>query len=119
MSIDFRPIREISAKDLFDGRLSASGIHEYLDPKSSERGRCLEDGCSCLWVWIGDDGIVEAFTSYGLNDPVYMLITIQKAYATHIATEYEPEYWGFQTQEEWDAFMQKHYGRDVQNLSDK
>jgi hypothetical protein len=36
------------------------------------------------------------------TDPIKILSAIAEVFASEIFDEYQPEYWGFETQEEWD-----------------
>jgi hypothetical protein len=63
----------------------------------------LTDGRNYLWVYIDDDGFVS-FTRYAPNgNPGKILSAVDEAFETYIASEYEPQYWGFDTEEEWEA----------------
>ena len=53
------------------------------------------------------DGAVEFFTRYGRNDAVAILAAVAEAFETEIFSEDEPQFWGFDTQEEWDAALDK------------
>jgi hypothetical protein len=59
-------------------------------------------------VFIGDDGFVHSFTRWMPNgDPGKILNALANVFDTDIISEYEPQYWGFDTQEEWDAAMER------------
>jgi hypothetical protein len=108
MSTDYVPLKEIRASDLFDGRLGRFKLHEYLKPdETDEARRCLSDGRNYVWVYIRDDGNVAVLTCYGCNDPGGILASIAKAFDTDIVSEHQPEFWGFDTQQEWDAYREK------------
>ena len=105
MSTDYRPLEKVQACDLFDGRLEAFGVRERIKPdETTEQRRCLTDGRNYLWVYINDDGQISFFTRYfpGGN-PGKILKAIAEACDTDIVSEYEPQFWGFETQEKWDA----------------
>jgi hypothetical protein len=104
VSTDYRPLRDISANDLFDGRLEEFGIFEHTIPEGC---RALTDGRNHVWVYIEEDGRVAVITRYGGNDPDKILNAIQRSFSTYMASEYEPEYWGFTTEEEWNASIEK------------
>jgi hypothetical protein len=56
------------------------------------------------WVRIGEDGLVTRMTRYAPNGaPGKILRAIAEEFDTEIFSEYEPQYWGFATVEEWDA----------------
>jgi hypothetical protein len=59
-------------------------------------------------VSIDDDGFVSGLTRYAPNgDPGKILNALANVFDTDIVSEYEPQYWGFDTQEEWDAAMER------------
>jgi hypothetical protein len=66
----------------------------------------LTDGRNYLWVYVEDNG-VSSFTRYMPNGaPGKILDAISDAFDVDIVSEREPQYWGFDTQEEWDAAME-------------
>ena len=80
------------------------------DPRvhSLERfSRCLTDGRNYLWVYLTEDGFVGCLTRYGANAPGKILAAISEAFEIDVFSEHEPQYWGFDTQEEWDAACKK------------
>jgi hypothetical protein len=115
MSTDYRTSKKIRMDDLLDGRLERFGIQEAtaaaewdfgpIAPKETSYVRkCLTDGRNFLWVRIDDDSFVGTLTRYRPNGaPGKILRAICEAFDTDIFSEYEPEFWGFDTQEEWDA----------------
>jgi hypothetical protein len=68
--------------------------------------KCLTDGQNnFLWVYINDEGFVTCLTRYMPNgSPGRILQAISEAFDTDIFSEYESQFWGFETQEEWDAW---------------
>jgi hypothetical protein len=58
-------------------------------------------------VYIDDDGLVALLSRYGANAPQKILNAVAEVFDTDIVSEYEPEFWGFDTQEEWDAAWTK------------
>ncbi len=116
MSTDYKPLKKIRASDLFDGRLGRFKVHEHLKPdETNETRRCLSDGRNFVWVYIGDDGNVAGLSRYGCNAPGGILASIAEAFDTDIVSEYQPQFWGFDTQQEWDAYQERianeHKGR--------
>jgi hypothetical protein len=109
MSTDYRLLRRVPACDLFDGRLEEFGVREHVKPEATtEKSRLLTDGRNYLWVYIDDDGFVHCLTRYAPNGaPGKILNAVAEVFDTDIASEYEPQFWGFDTQEEWDACMEK------------
>jgi hypothetical protein len=110
MSTDCRLSEQIKASALFDGRLEALGIREHINPdETSQNKRCLTDGCNnFLWIHIDDAGLVTTLTRYAPNgDPLMILNSIANAFNTDIFTEYEPQFWGFDTEEEMEAALEK------------
>jgi len=108
MSTDYAPFNKIRPRDLFDGRLEKFGVREQLTADTTETSKCLTDGRNCLWVYINDAGFVGGFTRYFPNGaPGKILRAIARAFDTDIFSEYEPQYWGFNTPEEWYAWQEK------------
>jgi hypothetical protein len=108
MSTSYRPLKEISAQDLFDGRLEELGIREHAAVGSNERSRCLTDGQNYLWVYIDERGNISDLVRYAPNGaPGKLMNAIGQVFETYIASEYEAKYWGFDTEEEWEAFQEK------------
>jgi hypothetical protein len=108
MSTSYRPLEKISALELFDGRLEAFGIRERVTADSNEERRCLTDGRNCVWVEINEEGRVTHLVRYFPGGaPRKILDAVAQAFDTDIFSEYQPQYWGFDTQEEWDAFQDK------------
>jgi hypothetical protein len=108
MSTDYCPLKQVPACDLFDGRLEAFGVHEHVKPdETTKTRRCLTDGRNYLWVYIDDDGFVAVLTRYGANAPGKILNAVAEACETDIVSEYEPQFWGFDTQEDWDVSMEQ------------
>lgn len=113
MSIDYIPIwtdrsyAKIKFEDLFDGRLEKYGVNG-LPPKNDRMScpRCLTDGRNYLWVYQDGKQFVACFTCYFPNGvPSKILAAIEEEFGVAIISEYEPEYWGFSTQAEWDAAL--------------
>src|SRR5262249_37438016 len=48
-------------------------------------------------------GYVTSFTRWGQNCADRILAAITDACSIEIVSEHEPQYWGYATQEEWDA----------------
>ena len=108
MSIDFRPRnRAIRMEDLFDGRLETYGITENVkEGTTSVDQRCLSDGRN--WLWVYGDEFVSCMSRFGfMNCPGKILGAIGEVFQTEIFSEYEPQFWGYETQEEWDEALQE------------
>jgi hypothetical protein len=102
MSTDYRTQKRISMTDLVDGRLEEFGVSESIEPIQSS-ARCLTDGHNYVWVDGNESGFVDMITCYALNNPTKILQAMAEALDTDIFSEHEPQFWGFHTQEEWDA----------------
>jgi len=106
MSTDFRLSKKLSLIDLLDGRLERFGIYEQITEATLDIKRCLTDGDNYLWVHADDEGFVSTMTRYMPNGaPGKILGAISEVFDTEIFSEYEPQFWGFDTQEEWDAWQ--------------
>jgi hypothetical protein len=105
MSTDYRLLKNVVACNLFDGRLEIFGVHEHFNNDTTEQRRLLTDGRNYLWLYIDDAGFVSCLTRYMPNGaPSKILSAIAEAFDTEIVSEYEPKFWGFETQEEWDTW---------------
>jgi hypothetical protein len=103
MSGSYKANNAIVADRLFDGCLQEFAIHEHINSDaSSPEWRCLTDGRNCLWVSI-EDGVVCSFNGYMLNDPTKILNAVAFVFGVEIFSEYEPQFWGFETDEDWEA----------------
>jgi hypothetical protein len=109
MSTDFRLLQRVRACDLFDGRLEEFNVREHFNPtQTTKQKRCLTDGRNYLWVFMDDDDFVSSLTRWAPNgDPSGILDAIAVTLDTGIVSEYEPQYWGFDTMEEWDSAEKK------------
>jgi hypothetical protein len=103
MSTYFILSKKVSANDLFGGRLATFGIREHVPWDT----RCLTDGRNYLWVYLTEDEVVDSLSRYGANAPGKILAAISEAFETDVFSEHEPQYWGFDTKEEWDAAWKK------------
>ena len=103
MSTDYRPLKAIRMSDLFDGRLARFDVTEADPPDTAaEQKRCLFDGLNYLWVFDDHEGNVGTFTRHGFNNPLGILSAIRHAFDTDVVCEDEPQFWGFESQEECD-----------------
>jgi len=112
MSTDFRFEKKVNFEELFDGRLEKFGIRENSNEgMTSDNCRCLTDGNNFLWIY--GDIFVTSFTRYAPNGaPGKILAAMAETFETEIYSEYEPQYWGFETEEEWYAALDKMYEDD-------
>lgn len=104
VSIDYVTEQKIRYDEIFDGRLEQFGILEDLDsPHITDIARCLTDGRNYVWAYSNDRGLLSGLTRYAGNAPQKILKAISEAFDTDIFSEHEPQFWGFETQEAWDA----------------
>jgi hypothetical protein len=108
MSTDYRLLEKVRAEEIFCGQLERFGVREHLVAgETTERKKCLTDGRNYLWAYIDEDGFVSSFSVYGANAPGKVLNAVGELTQSDIVSEHEPQYWGFDTQAEWDAFMEE------------
>ena len=116
MSTDYRLIRiNVPACDLFDDRLEEFGVREHVMPEeTTEKSRLLTDGRNYLWVYIDDEGFVHSLNPrasriryFPNGAPGKILNALANVFDTDIVSEYNPEFWGFDTREEWKACVEK------------
>ena len=104
MSTDYRTESTVLMSDLFDGRLSKYDISEHYTEKTSATTRCLTENDNYIWVYGNPAGCATCLTRYGMNFPGHILNSIAQEFDTEIYSEYQPQFWGFSTQEEWDKW---------------
>jgi hypothetical protein len=94
--------------ELFDGRLEAVGVWEHYPAwELAPNQKILTDGSNYLHVYSKEKGLVSSFSRYMPNgNPGQILTAISDEFDVDIVSEYEPQFWGFDTQEEWDAAME-------------
>jgi hypothetical protein len=107
MSTDFGISEKVRLSDLLDGRLERFGVYEHMTEVTSDQQKCLTDGDNHLWVFANDEGFVSILTrNAGGGSPDGILSAIAEGFRTEIFSEHEPQYWGFDTQDQWDAWQQ-------------
>ena len=99
---------------MFDGRLERFGVRKYISKEQiskeqiSKDDRVLIDGKNYLWVWPSANGqYVGSYTRFNSNNPNHILRAIARIFDTEIVSENEPQYWGFETWEEYAAYEEK------------
>ena len=107
MSTDFRTMQTIRFVDLFDGRLGKLGTIEKTTYQTCSGVRCLTDGSNCIWAFRTDHGNLDFLSRYGQNSAENILWAIGQIFDTGIVSEHEPQYWGFDTQEDMDRYMEQ------------
>ena len=99
MSTYYSLIKKIPGDDVFDGRLEEFGIREHIVPgQTTNTYRCLSDGHDYVWVRMDGNGFF--WSVRGLSGILY---TVADVFETEIVSEHQAQFWGFDTQEEWDA----------------
>jgi hypothetical protein len=118
MSTNFAPLKKIVAADLFDGRLENFGIREHLTENTTKDWRILTDGTdNYLCVAVNDRDSVAYFTRYaGCNNPGHILRAIDQVFDANIVSEHEPQYWGFETDEQLIAARSVDLGLKAEDL---
>ncbi len=81
--------KDVSMKELFDGRLERFGIVEERFDDSSPNRRVLTDGRNCLLVY-GTENLF--FETREQNNPSRIVAAIEEAFDARIFTEHEPEF---------------------------
>lgn len=105
----FKLEQQVSMLELFGGQLEQYGIAEAVDSENAcrhSRGLIDELGID-LWVWADDDGYVSGLVCEGFQDPSRILKAIAAAFNTKYYSEYEPQWWGYNTREEMNAAIEK------------
>jgi hypothetical protein len=110
--------KTIKADELVDGRLEAFGVREKVrsgetadrfqsDMKVKEV-RYLTDGRKSMKVVVYENGFANLTVRNLWCAPEKEIFhAIAEAFDTDIVTEHQPEFWGFETEEEWDAYQKR------------
>lgn len=102
--------KKILASELFDGRLKKFDIQEHDRGHSDRNYRCLSDGEKRLGVLINEVGYITGFVREWNGDwsaPEKILSAVSDAFHTKISRYGEPEYHGFESEEEKAAWASK------------
>jgi hypothetical protein len=84
--------------------------------ESTANRRCLTDGRNFLWVYGNEKGLVSMITRYGENSPECILQAIVDEFHVDIVSEHEPQFWGYETEEEWNAAWSAMGKKDEQDF---
>jgi hypothetical protein len=108
-----RPLSQIRMTDLFDGRLEKARVREEHSEDTMADLKFLTDGRNFLCVYGDEKGLVSRFTRRGMmNAPERILQAICDEFDVDIVSEHEPQFWGFETEEEleaaWEAYAEEH-----------
>ncbi len=113
MTVDFKPKDKIIIEELFDGRLEQFGIREKIvKGYTSTNFRYLTDW-SKTYIRVYGDELVDSFTWHIPNPPKgrprMVLAVIEKVFDTNIYSNIEPQFWGFETVDEWKSDWGEEY----------
>ena len=101
MSTYYSLIKKIPGDDVFDGRLEEFGIREDIVPdQTTDTYRCLTDGRD--YVWVRMDGAGFFWHVRGMSK---ILCAVADAFDTDIVSEHQAQFWGFDTEEEWERWQ--------------
>jgi hypothetical protein len=104
MSNEYKTQKIITLPELVSDRLKKYGISARLDADSPNNTHgYLNDGINSVWVLPAGRGVM--LTRYGSNDPNHILNSISQEFETEIYDEEEPQFWGYDTEEEMIAGM--------------
>ena len=104
----YLPLKPIRFTDLFDGKLEPFGVREHINEHTTASQRCLTDGNNFMWAYQDETGILTGLYRFARSGaPGGILAAIAEAFDTDIVSEYEPQFWGYETEEEWDRFQAK------------
>jgi hypothetical protein len=127
MSTHYRLRKSIKAEELFDGRLEAFGVREEVRPEGAadryppymkvKEVRYLTDGSYSMEVVVYESGFADIIVRNLWCAPEKEVFhAIAEAFDTEIVIEGQPEFYGFDTQEEWDAWNKRRNEEDERTL---
>ena len=98
MSTYYGLMKKIPSSDVFDGRLEEFGIREHIVPdQTTDTYRCLTDGHEYVWVRMDGSGFF-----WHVRRTSGILYTVANVFKTEVVSEHQGQFWGFDTDEEWD-----------------
>ena len=114
MSTHYGLSKSIKADELFDGRLEAFGVREEVRSREAagrypsymkvKEVRYLSNGGESMKVIVWENGYASLSVMNLWCAPEKEIFhAVAEAFDADIVTEHQPEFWGFATQEEWDA----------------
>jgi len=123
MSMYYGLRKSIKADELFDGRLEAFGVREEVRPEGTadryppylkvKEVRYLTDGRNSMEVVVYENGVPDLRVRNLWCAPEKGIFhAIAEAFDTDIVTEHQPEFWGFDTQEQWDRWNEQRSRED-------
>jgi hypothetical protein len=107
VSTSYRALGHLSFYDVFNGQLERFGVREAASEGTGEGSRCLTDGRNFLWVYATSQGLAEFTRCHPNGTPGPILATIEEAFGIEIVSEHDARYYGYETEEEWDAALDK------------
>src|SRR4051812_49869881 len=107
MSTNCRPLSKIPFVQLFDGRLEKYGVREKKYSNTTKNYRYLVGRDGVLAVYREKDGGCSFTRLCFTPVPWTVLDALAEEFKIEIVTEHQPQYWGFSTEQEWDAFNKK------------
>lgn len=88
MSCNYYPETEICFAEIFNGRLTAFGVTEFVSAEAKEGARALTDGDNVLWIYQHSDGNCSA-TRYGSNDPSKIFRALEQVFGLNWKSEFD------------------------------
>ena len=96
-------VPQVRFADLFDGRLERFGVREHVHADTDETCRGLTDGNSYVWFGQNNDGNVGSIMWHAPGgSPTKIFAAVEEAFGCTIYSEHQPQFWGFDTDEEWE-----------------
>jgi hypothetical protein len=125
MSMHYGLRKRITADELFDGRLEAFGVREEVRAEGTadrypsymkvKEVRYLTDGRNSMKVIVYESGVpAVAMRNPWCAPEGEIFYAIAKAFDSAIVSDQQPEFWGFDTQEEWDAWQTRRAAEEEQ-----
>jgi hypothetical protein len=107
MSTMYRPLKDLLFAEIFNGRLEKYDIREKVQPDSTETRRYLAGSDGVLIVY-REENATCTFERAGFTAvPWAVFDALAEEFDTEFVSEHDHRFWGFATEEEWDAFNEK------------
>jgi hypothetical protein len=100
MSLLYRTADEMISADELLERLAERGIREQVTKNTTDTFKRLTDGRNHVWVYLEDGHLALIESGMGT---FAILRAIEEVFNTEIYSQYEPQFHGFKTKEEFEA----------------
>ncbi|NRP27351.1 hypothetical protein XMD420_000954 [Marinobacterium sp. xm-d-420] len=106
MSTSYCAVIKLPIEQVFDKRLWRHGIIEFFEEEITTLDRCLTNGIDYIWIHLNK--INETSCAFQVDRiPTDFELQLIELLEANVYSEHEPQFWGFETMEEWHSAMEE------------